>query len=251
MSLALPAIRRLLAEQVPSEDRGWVEETLVRPLNQFIGPVAALVDGGLSIGNLNAQVLSLREPISVPSDILTVSPVAGENPYYKNGWLQSGDGGIHKDDSGWVSINVVLGTGSAGSEAFTLPEAYWPSKAMEFATVANNAFAYVTVSAAGVVTPSTSNVDHHINIRYPAANRLPIVSSAWPRDFGSTLKSNCAAVLYMSARASDGTIHGPVSFPVWEQRTATDRKGSIIRIKNQPGLVPGKTYRILWLAIGE
>lgn len=61
----LPVTRRLLLDAVPPEHRAWVDKALITPLNAFLQPVAELLDAGLALSNLNAQVLS--RVVTVPS----------------------------------------------------------------------------------------------------------------------------------------------------------------------------------------
>lgn len=66
MSLSLPPAKDFTAEGWPAELRKTLEGSLVRSLNEFARPVRALLAGGLTVGNLNGQLLERR--VVVPAD---------------------------------------------------------------------------------------------------------------------------------------------------------------------------------------
>lgn len=60
--------------------------------------------------------------------------------------------GYYKDEMGVVRLRGRISTGSSGASPFTLPVGFRPSATKVFPIVSNNAFGYVTIDSAGVVT---------------------------------------------------------------------------------------------------
>jgi hypothetical protein len=61
-----------------------------------------------------------------------------------------------------VYVRGIITGGTINLAAFTLPSGYRPSLQWYYATVANAAFGYGTVTPAGVVTPVAGSTTNHI-----------------------------------------------------------------------------------------
>lgn len=60
MAITVP-IRRLTVDEVPQDQRSWVQPAIVTPLNRALDPLDAILHNGLSVqSNLNAQVVELK-----------------------------------------------------------------------------------------------------------------------------------------------------------------------------------------------
>ena len=83
-------------------------------------------------------------------------------PTYTNSWVDYGApnlvGGFRLVGI-WVQLRGTIKSGTIGSACFTLPAGYRPTATAAFAVPSNSLFGMVTVTSAGVVTPTVgSNV---------------------------------------------------------------------------------------------
>lgn len=254
MPLPLPGIRRLTTEKLSAERVRELGEALLNPLNRFIEPAAALFDRGLTAGNLNAQVLSKK--LTIPEDWTTPtlatgasSPAAATVPMWRKTYSGEVEG-----------IGVVTSTGLPQT-LYTLPEEAWPEQALTVATSANGAYGELTISAAGVVTQTVGALTPvTVAFRFAATDRSPwLPSGVFGADceFSSTLRSACVGIWPLHAVALDGAGKpsgeevGSLPCPDWTERLANDKVSKLLRINNQVGLLPGQSYLVTWLALGE
>jgi len=82
-------------------------------------------------------------------------------PTYTNSWVDAGApyliAGYYLDGFGVVHLQGSIKSGTINTAAFTLPTGYRPTSTLTFAVVSNNTIGGVTVSSAGVVTPTFGN----------------------------------------------------------------------------------------------
>lgn len=270
MSLPLPGIEKLFSTQVPEEFRPWVEQALILPLNRFLAPTLQLLDGGLTTGNLNAQVLT--KTVTVPDDWIIVRTTAadpGTGPVLANGWVPF-DATIYsvpafrKDGDGTVWNRGAVKNGTANSTFFTYPQAYWPPLRNAPVTISNAGASDILgsnrVDADGTMRQvGGGQTFHSLLFNFTASDRRPVPAACWGANcqFESTLRGSCigvwplGAVELDSAKKPSGGYHAGLTVPDWEERLGPDRVKKQIRIRNQLGLAPTKTYLLSWIAVGE
>ena len=79
----------------------------------------------------------------------------GINPAFQNSWIDAGaNPAFYKDPFRRVHLKGDLSTGASGTVAFTLPEGYRPSEALNFALwqTGGAAGAYAVIATTGTVT---------------------------------------------------------------------------------------------------
>lgn len=113
-------------------------------------------------GQANAQQFAeLRREIAQiqRTGLPAVEPFTA--PTLTGGWLDFGSGanpaGYCIDLMGFVHLRGKIKSGAISSACFTLPEGYRPAYLETFAVASNGAYGQVTVSAAGVVTPTVGS----------------------------------------------------------------------------------------------
>lgn len=257
MPLPLPGIRRLTTEKLSAERVRELGEALLNPLNRFIEPAAALFDRGLTAGNLNAQVLTKK--LTIPAD--------WTRPTYDSTVVSEPDSAAllyyRKTYSGHVEGKGVAQVTAAPNTVYTLPEALWPDQEVGITTRQQGAATIenLTISTAGVVTINTvAAAPVHLSFSFPAGDGLPwLPSGVFGADceFSSTLRSACVGIWPLHAVALDGAgkpsgeVVGSLPCPDWTERLANDKVSKLLRINNQVGLLPGQSYLVTWLALGE
>jgi hypothetical protein len=85
---------------------------------------------------------------------------ATDQPQFAGTWVAFDGRGAHfyKDAAGRVHLEGIIKSGTIGTAAFTLPDGYRPRLGTRgFAVDSNGGFGQVTVSTAGVVTPTVGN----------------------------------------------------------------------------------------------
>jgi len=118
------------------------------------GPSLSIVHTSSSVKEVNIDnaTLNLSGSMTITGSITTESVIA---PTLLNSWVNYGSGfenaGYWKDAFGYVHLRGLVKNGTITAAIFTLPAAYRPSNAQIFATVANDAFARVTIDTAGNV----------------------------------------------------------------------------------------------------
>lgn len=268
MSLPLPDTRRLSPDLIPDIHREWVESALLGPLNRFIDPVFRLLDGGLTSGNLQVQLL--EKVVTIPDDWVVVGGSGA--PAFKNGWANY-DTTIYEaaafrksdDGRGEVSCRGGLKSGTANTTFFTVPSVYAPGGRSALASVSNagaaDIFGSNRVDATGDVRQVGGGQTFHSlgSFFWVAADRRSIPAACWGSncEFTSSLRGACISIWPMgavelnSAKQPSGGCHAGLTVPDWEEVAPTRTKAKSIRIRNQRGLTPLKTYRVTWLALGE
>lgn len=82
-------------------------------------------------------------------------------PTLLNSWSNFGGGWTParymKDSHGFVHLDGLIANGTVPGAAFTLPAGYRPTEKCGFAVVANNAFGFVSIDAAGSVEVNSGN----------------------------------------------------------------------------------------------
>lgn len=81
-------------------------------------------------------------------------------PGYSNSWVDFGGseatGAFYKDALGRVHLRGTVKSGTAGAAIFTLPSGYRPGATRNFAIDAGGTPASLSITSAGVVTPSAA-----------------------------------------------------------------------------------------------
>lgn len=96
-------------------------------------------------------------------DVTNGEPALISGLNLQNGWTASAGTYYWKDSGGVVHLSGNVDTGVAGTVAFILPAGYRPAQTKTWATVANNAFAKLTIDSSGNATPFDSNINHNLD----------------------------------------------------------------------------------------
>lgn len=251
MPLPLPGIRRLTTEKLSEERVRELGEALINPLNRFIEPAAALLDRGLTAGNLNAQVLTKK--LTIPTDWTTPTLATGATasdatkpPMWR------------KTYSGDVEGVGVVTPGAVPGDMYTLP--WVPPQKLTFTSNNAGAIAVFDIQTDGRVRQTAGAAGVDVMFRFAPTDRSPwLPSGVFGADceFSSTLRSPCVGLWPLHAVALDGAGKpsgeevGSLPCPDWSERLANDKVSKLLRINNQVGLLPGQSYLVTWLALGE
>lgn len=107
--------------------------------------------------SLQRALTDILRPLLRKVNALDTSGGGYVAPTLLNGWANSGNGynpaGYMLDGLGFVHLRGIIKLGGMHSPAFQLPPGCRPAFAEYMATIAGNAFASVTTTAAGDVIP--------------------------------------------------------------------------------------------------
>lgn len=239
--------RTIAEEQIPDEHRDWVRSAIIGPFNKAQKEIAALANSGLLVSdNLAAQVFTIK--VQVPDDW---QPVA-----YQNGWVDFDSllaARYRKDANGIVWVKGRARSGSA-STIFTLPTAYRPPDQLLFAQRGNSVFASVQVNSTGAVFQvDGTTADCSFNLSFVAADRSPVPAACWPVSIACALSARPAGVVLWSAQdlANPPSYLPALGAVDWTYATKANSDGTTqgsIKIRNVPGLAPGKKYALTFAA---
>jgi hypothetical protein len=236
---------KLMREQFTGKPEEWIEK-LISPINNIASKASELDDKGISLTGAVTHVLN----ITTPDD--WVSPTFG------TGWSQHVDSeyknvGIRKDADGRVYLRG-LATGS-GTSILTFPDIYAPAAKHILTTSSNSTYASVTVKpkssttlSAGLdyLAGSTASWFSLDGLSWMASDRSSPASAVFPINIKTSI-SNPAKVEISRIVESDNQTPFLGRYDLtWEPL-----KDGRIAIKNIPGLLPNKSYKVTVLVYPE
>lgn len=243
-----PSIGTLSLEALSGLSDEEKTQKMVEAINGLRSTSVSSLNRGLTIANLDWQIHEFS--VTVPDD--------WQSPTLLNGWVPFNPGGdlaplYRKTPEGMVEIVGSVKNGAVLASAFVLPEGYWPLDNIQYATPSNGAYGQTLVQASdGAVIPYVGNnaFFHFGMIRFFATDRTPVAASCWPYLFRTTVKSQVAGVVALRVQdAEDSSRPVGVLSVDWDVSSRDGTKA--IRIKNIPGLTPGRRHRVKLLVISE
>jgi hypothetical protein len=249
-----PRTKNLRLEDVADPER------LTRSLNQFLEPAHAALTAGLTFSENIQSQYHVSNPVYVPDDWISMSPLG-------SGWRDRGaeDAAYNtfgpaqyrkSMDGEWVMLRGILQQTAGSSPAFLFPASHAPVVYMACATQGNSAFANFDVATTGTMTLTVGSASSNVllsGIRFPAADRTPPVPPCFPYDFAYTLGPSAPRYVFLTRIQEESAGSAPRAFSVsvldWE---VVYKAGSpYVRVRNIPGLIPGRSYRFELLVVAS
>ena len=212
-------------------------------LNTFLRQVQQGWLSGLTVSeNLSATIKTLK--VGVAGLWTAVSA-------FTNAWAAFG--GIEPRFTkvgGQVVVSGAMVSGTINTTAWTLPLGYRPDRDVNLPAESNGAYGKAVIKADGSVIPAVGNNSFYSldSITFIAADPTPIPNvQNGPLKFAHGLPGKCTDVLVTQVTNLVGinvTVGG--CFPDW----VDDGKGNVV-VTHLAGLVPGGTYFVRFLCLGE
>ncbi len=239
----LPKIAKLSLENLTGATQEDKDKVFVEAVNGLRGSAVSSLDKGLSFtDNFDAQFADLS--VSVPDDWQSVT--------FGTDWGQWSNAsyanvGYRKDVNGMVHLRGLADSIDAGAATaiFTVPVAYRPPAQIYLATHSNGAFAAVTITTAGVVTYATGSRANEFSlygVHWQASDQSPIAPSCFPKNVKVTLKGKVGDVCATNITETGSGLVLPPRSVDWKISDSSNSKQ--ITIRNIPGLMPNKSYKI-------
>lgn len=251
--------RTIAEEQVPDEHRDWVRSAIIAPFNKGAKELVAALNGQLLLGdNLAVQVFTIK--VTVPDDWTALS--------LSSPWT-SFDGGMkfpvpsyRKAPDGRVWLRGLAKTGTPQTTVAVLPAAARPALRrvlqVRGSQTSTEAAIRLDIVEDGSVFPEGGTLGTafdflSLELSFDAADRTPVPAACWPVAVACTLSAKPTGVVLLAAQdtASPPSFLPAVGAPDWTYSSKADTNGQAsgaIKIRNVPGLAPGKKYSLTFAA---
>lgn len=245
----------------PDELRPALEQ-LFSSINPFFNDTSQALDRRLTLGS-NLVSTYKEVTVTVPAVSWTSVPAAtgtARDGSFENSWVNYGspasDAGWRIDDTGRVYLRGLIKNGTIGQRVFTLQTGYKPEAYLHYTVPSNGAFGQLDIEADGDVIANIGNnawftLDEISFTATSPAAPAAFSGTGWPitltPSFSSQYQIKSVLLLQATDTATGNTNpHGASALPNWRR----GGKGQAI-VDRVSGLTPGRTYKLLFLLLGE